>query len=232
MKHINFKKCSHSFHRDHFSMQLSPVKVTDALCCFLCGRHGDKAIATSTGTLDIGHHLGPDNLRGTIQTKRTREKTKNLTLKSRWHRQRMILRTHLAIFAEERLQISCPGGGGQATDPEVLARRSSASRSYMQVKPNKQTSAEGSEGPEHTQTLHLLTLVIFWLALRFFLLRATDRKTRSYKIHSGGDTSDAEEVPLCLYGLIHNWVTSQSRSAVQWFNGECVKICSMEIPTH
>lgn len=54
---------------------------------------------------------------------------------------------NLAIFAEERLQISCPGGRRQATDPEVLACCSSASSSYMQVKNNTQTSAEGSEGP-------------------------------------------------------------------------------------
>lgn len=63
-------------------MQLSPVKVTDALCCLLRGRHGDKAIAASTGTLDIGHHLGSHNLRGTIRTKRTWEKTQNITLKA------------------------------------------------------------------------------------------------------------------------------------------------------
>lgn len=49
-------------------MQLSPVKVTYALCCLVCGRHGDKPIAASTGALGIGHHLGTDNLKRTIPT--------------------------------------------------------------------------------------------------------------------------------------------------------------------
>lgn len=43
-------------------MQLSPVKVADALGGLLCGRHGDKPIAASAGTLGVRHHLSSDNL--------------------------------------------------------------------------------------------------------------------------------------------------------------------------
>lgn len=97
--------------------------------------------------------------------------------------------TNLAVFAEERLQISCPGGWGQAADPQVLARCSSTPSSYMQDKINEQTLTEGSERHRCPLKSHLLTLFIFWLSLMIFSLRTTDRKTRSYK-HSSGDTGD------------------------------------------
>lgn len=43
-------------------MQLRPVKVADTIGGFICGRHGDKAIATSPRALSVGHHLSSDNL--------------------------------------------------------------------------------------------------------------------------------------------------------------------------
>lgn len=56
------QKSSHPLHRDHLAMQLSPVKVADALGGLLCGRHGDKPIAASPRTLGISHHLSSNNL--------------------------------------------------------------------------------------------------------------------------------------------------------------------------
>lgn len=38
------------------------MKVTDALGCLLCGRHGDEAVAAGAGTLGIGHDFGADDL--------------------------------------------------------------------------------------------------------------------------------------------------------------------------
>lgn len=173
-------------------MQLSPVKVTYALCCLLCGRHGDKPIAASTRALGIGHHLGTNNLKRMIPTwwkwgKKSNIKVKGTkilvtTAKDVW--------TNLAVFAEERLQISCPGGWGQAADPQVLACCSSSSTpsSYMQDKNNEQTLTDGW-GHWCALKSHLLTLFVFGLSLMIFSLRTTDRKIRSYK-HSSGDTGD------------------------------------------
>lgn len=53
---------THPLHRDHPAMQLSSVQVADTLGGLLCGRHGDKTVAASPGTLGVGHHLSSNNL--------------------------------------------------------------------------------------------------------------------------------------------------------------------------
>lgn len=53
---------AYPLNRDHLAMQLSPVKVADALSGLLCGGHGDKAVAASPGALGVGHYLCPNNL--------------------------------------------------------------------------------------------------------------------------------------------------------------------------
>lgn len=106
---------THPLNRDHLAMQFSPVQVADTLGGLVCGRHGDEAVAAGARTLSVGHHLSANNLQD-----REMNEVNNSTNTFMWPL-RCVSATYPAIFAEEGLQISRSGSGGETTDPQIPA---------------------------------------------------------------------------------------------------------------